>query len=106
MSSWVRAASLDELWEGEMMSVTLNGAPIMLCHVAGCVYAYSDRCPHQATPLSEGKLEDYLLRCRAHEWVFDVRTGHGVNPAGECLHRYQVKLDGESILVGVQGEGT
>jgi toluene monooxygenase system ferredoxin subunit len=106
MCSWVRVASLDDLWEGEMMSVSLNSTQIVLCHVADGVYAYADRCPHQATPLSEGKLEDHLLTCRAHEWVFDVRSGRGVNPANACLYPFLVKLDGDSIRIDLHGVHT
>jgi toluene monooxygenase system ferredoxin subunit len=106
MTGWVRATTLEELWEGEMTSVTLNDRRIVLCHVADAVYAYDDRCPHQANPLSQGKLEDSLLTCAAHEWVFDVRSGHGVNPADACLLAFPVRLDGDTVLVNLEGENT
>lgn len=40
-----------------------------------------------------------FLTCAAHEWVFDARTGRGVNPASACLRRYPVRLAGDRIYV-------
>jgi toluene monooxygenase system ferredoxin subunit len=84
-----------------MLAVTAGGVHLMLCNVGGEVFAFDDRCPHQANPLSRGTLEDHVLTCAAHEWVFDVRNGHGVNPENACLRAYPVRLDGDTILVNV-----
>ena len=99
MERWVVAGSLDNLWEGEMQTVILDGRPILLCNVEGAVVAYDNSCPHLGSPLSAGRLDAHVLTCAAHEWSFDVRTGGGINPAGACLHRYPVRLDGEHVLV-------
>ncbi|BBZ25874.1 assimilatory nitrite reductase small subunit [Mycolicibacterium madagascariense] len=99
MTDWVDAGTLDDVWEGEMCAVSLGAVDVVLCHVDGEVHAYRDRCPHLANPLSPGELRDNLLTCPAHEWVFDARTGRGVNPEGTALHRLSVRVDGERILV-------
>ncbi|HEV7419681.1 MAG TPA: Rieske 2Fe-2S domain-containing protein [Mycobacterium sp.] len=98
---WRCVATLDDVWAGEMHAVSVGDAAVLLCNVDGTLFAYADRCPHLANPLSQGTLRDDQLTCRAHEWVFDVRTGHGVNPANACLRRYSVRVDGERILVDV-----
>jgi toluene monooxygenase system ferredoxin subunit len=99
---WRYAGSLEDLWAGEMRAVNLGAADVLLCNLDGTLVAYEDRCPHLASPLSEGTLSDGgVLTCAAHEWAFDARTGRGVNPASACLHRYPVRLDGERIFVGV-----
>lgn len=103
MAGWRVAGTLDGLWEGEMEAVRLGTVDVLLCNVDGEVFAYEDRCPHLASPLSEGVLDGALLTCAAHEWAFDVRTGGGVNPASTCLRRYPVRLDGEQIFVGIGG---
>ena len=98
---WRYAGSLDDLWAGEMRAVNLGAVKILLCNLDGVLVAYEDRCPHQASPLSEGVLSgDGVLTCAAHEWEFDARTGCGINPASTCLHRYPVRLDGMKIFVG------
>lgn len=101
MAVWRYAASLDDIWAGEMRTVNLGAVAVLLCNLDGMLVAYEDRCPHLANPLSEGVLSEGVLTCAAHEWQFDARTGRGVNPASACLHRYPVCVDGERILVDI-----
>ncbi|WP_338051314.1 Rieske (2Fe-2S) protein [Pseudonocardia acidicola] len=101
MAAWLFAGTLDDVWEGEMCAVDLDGAEVLLCNLDGELFAYEDRCPHLANPLSQGDLSEGVLTCAAHEWQFDARSGHGVNPASVCLHRYPLRLDGDRIFVGV-----
>lgn len=102
MEEWQDAGTLESLWEGEMRAVSVGAVDIVLCNIDGLVYAYQDRCPHLANPLSEGELRDNLLSCVAHEWVFDARTGNGVNPEDACLRRFPVRVDGDRILVSLE----
>ena len=102
MAVWRYAGSLDDIWAGEMTAVNLGAADVLLCNLDGTLVAYEDRCPHLASPLSEGALDGDVLTCGAHEWQFDARTGRGVNPASACLRRYPVRLDGEQIFVGLR----
>ena len=97
--AWHAVSTLDELWEGEMKAATVDGNPIVLINVSGDIYAYDDRCPHSGTPLSEGFLDGAVLTCSAHEWVFDIRRGKGINPAATCLRRVPVMVEGEIISV-------
>ena len=99
MADWRYAGTLDDIWEGEMEAVHLGTVDVLLCNVDGEVFAYEDRCPHLANPLSKGALDAHVLTCAAHEWTFDVSTGNGVNPAAACLRRFPVRLDGDTILV-------
>ncbi|MEA3217424.1 MAG: toluene monooxygenase system ferredoxin subunit [Acidimicrobiia bacterium] len=96
---WVLAGTLDELWEGEMRRATVGGTNLLLCNIEGEVFAYEDRCPHLARPLSEGRLDGPTLICAAHEWTFELRTGRGVNPANSCLRHFAVQVDDEAIMV-------
>jgi toluene monooxygenase system ferredoxin subunit len=96
---WLEAGTLDDVWEGEMYAVNLAAVDVLLCNIDGHVYAYQDRCPHLANPLSEGELRENIVTCAAHEWAFDARTGKGVNPEDACLRRFAVRVDGDRILV-------
>lgn len=93
------AGDLDDLWEGEMLALTLGTVDLVMCIVEGQVFAYADRCPHLASPLSEGRFDGRLITCAAHEWVFDARGGGGVNPAQACLRRYPAWVVGNEIYV-------
>ncbi|MDB5067836.1 MAG: tmoC [Chloroflexi bacterium] len=101
--AWVPVTTLDELWEGEMTRVVVDGVPVLLVNLDGEVLAYDDRCPHAGNSLVMGRLEDGTLTCAAHEWVFDPRTGRGINPTATCLESVDVCVDGEVVLVDVGG---
>ena len=98
---WRYAGTLDDLWEGELRGVNLGGVDVVLCNVDGELFAYQDRCPHLANPLSQGVLNHDTLRCAAHEWEFDARTGQGVNPQDACLKPFPVRLDNDRIFVAL-----
>ncbi|MBV6755015.1 Rieske (2Fe-2S) protein [Rhodococcus opacus] len=99
---WHKVLHLDDLWEGEMESVEVDGKPVLLINHDGDVLAYQNRCPHQEWPLNDGDLEDKKLTCAQHLWEFDVTTGKGINPSTCSLVTYQCKVDDNGdILVCV-----
>lgn len=95
---WAEAMPLDELWEGDMAGVTVDGKPVLLVNVDGQVHAYANRCPHQAWKLDEGDLDGSRLICARHMWEFDVRTGNGINPHDAHLKSYPCEVDSEGII--------
>jgi toluene monooxygenase system ferredoxin subunit len=100
--SFQRAIGGDELWEGEMMSVELAGHRVLLVRSGGAVFAYEDRCAHQAQRLSEGRLDDGVLTCPAHRWTFAVTSGSGINPRCAHLTRYAVSERSGDVLVDLE----
>ncbi|MDF3308396.1 Rieske (2Fe-2S) protein [Rhodococcus sp. T2V] len=99
---WHKVLHLDDLWEGEMESVEVDGKPVLLINHDGDVLAYQNRCPHQEWPLNDGDLEDKKLTCAQHLWEFDVTTGKGINPSTCSLVTYRCKVDDNGdILVCV-----
>jgi toluene monooxygenase system ferredoxin subunit len=102
--TFVKAASRDDLWDGEMRAVTVAGARVLLVNVGGEVSAFADRCAHQGVALSEGRLEAGTIVCSAHGWTYDARSGCGLNPSSACLARFAVRTEGDAIFVDV-GDG-
>jgi toluene monooxygenase system ferredoxin subunit len=102
--SFEKACALDDLWEGDMLEVEINGHVVLLVWPEGGeVRAYQGICPHQDIPLSEGKFDGRVVTCRAHLWTFDANTGEGLNP-GDCrLAQYPVKTKGDELYVDVDG---
>ncbi len=85
-----------------MTDVQVGGELILLVHLAGRdIRAYQGHCPHQRTALADGKFDGHILTCAAHLWQFDLSTGEGVNPKACQLYRYQVKVEGATICVGI-----
>lgn len=102
--AYQKACALDDVWEGEMLEVDVGEHVVLLVGVeGGGVRAFQGRCPHQDIPLAEGRFDGHVLMCRAHQWTFDVRTGQGINPGNCRLAEYPVKVDGEDVMIDVEG---
>jgi toluene monooxygenase system ferredoxin subunit len=99
-----RVCTLDELWEGEMAAFEVNGHDVLLLWpLGGEIKAYQGICPHQETPLADGKFDGRTLTCGAHLWQFDACTGKGVNPANVCLAEYPITVEGEEVFIETAG---
>ena len=96
-----RIATLDELWDGEMMALETEGRLVLLVNTNGGIHAYADSCPHLGTRLSQGSLQRNVLTCSTHGWEFDVSTGQGINPKSACLESFAVKVENGDILIDV-----
>ena len=99
---WVDACRADELWDGEMESVSVGGKDVLLVKHGGEFVAFQGNCPHQSIPLVEGVLEDGVLSCRAHLWQFDVTTGRGINPGNCKLRRYPIRIVDQVVQIGTK----
>ncbi|GAA3596122.1 Rieske (2Fe-2S) protein [Nonomuraea rosea] len=103
---WLRAATLDELWEGDIAEVDVGGDRVLLAHLpGGRLRAYQGLCPHSEFPLASGDLDGEVLTCAAHGWEFDLTTGRGRNPDTCHLYAFPVRLEGEHIAVAVPDDG-
>lgn len=98
MGTWHATISIDDLWEGDMAAVDVNGQPVLLVNVDGAVRAYSDRCPHQASSLADGDLDGQTLTCATHLWEFNALTGKGINPDDACLTGYACQVDDDGTI--------
>lgn len=65
------------------------------------IYAISNICPHQASPLlSEGYIdkEDCTVACPLHGWTYRIDTGEAVMGTGRVT-TYEVKIIDDEIWV-------
>lgn len=103
-TQWFIVADASDLWEGEILEVEARGQLILLAHLlGGDLRAYQGLCPHQEIPMAAGVFdpETSRLTCAGHAWVFDLRTGEGVNPLGCQLFSYPVRQVRNTIQVGI-----
>lgn len=98
---FVKVAQTDEIGVGEMKRVEIGDEEILLTNVQGTYHAVSDICTHSYVTLSDGDLEGEEVECYLHGSRFNVTTGEALlPPADEPLMVYQVRLEGNDILVG------
>jgi 3-phenylpropionate/trans-cinnamate dioxygenase ferredoxin subunit len=102
-SGFEPVASLGELAEGTVLQrVRSSGDAICLVRHNGEISALSDICTHQHFSMSQGDLlEDGTLQCAWHGARYNCRTGEVKQvPATSPLPVFQVRLEGDKILVG------
>jgi toluene monooxygenase system ferredoxin subunit len=49
--------------------------------------------------LAEGSFDGTTIICPTHSWMFDAKTGKGINPSSCHIAPYAVKVEGDDILV-------
>ena len=105
MSEFVEVAKLNDLDEGELLGLEVDGELICLAKVNGHIYACTDNCTHISGPLSEGELNGDILTCPWHGAQFNIRTGKVLRgPARQDILTYPVRVEGESILISLPEE--
>jgi len=106
---FVKVAEASEIPLGHMKMVKVEGKEILIANFDGNYYAIGDKCTHEGADLSKGKFEKNEVVCPWHKARFDVTNGK-VTFQPKVLFRqlhledepsYEVKLDGNSILVKV-----
>ncbi|MFD7075149.1 Rieske 2Fe-2S domain-containing protein [Nocardioides sp. NPDC059952] len=95
---WIEVSHLDDLWEGEMLSVEVDGTSVLLVNIDGEVFAYKNRCPHQEWALDDGDLDGNKLTCAQHLWEFDVCSAKGINPSTSTLLAYFAKVEDDGTI--------
>jgi len=66
------------------------------------LFALEDRCPHREGPLSQGIVHDGCVTCPLHNWVISLEDGEAQGADRGRTVTFPVKLDGETILLGLE----
>ena len=98
----VHLANTSDLRDGEMKEFSTGEMRVLLARVDGRFHAVSAVCTHYGGPLAEGVLCGTRVMCPWHHAVFNVVNGDMVEPpALDALTCYDVRVEGERVLVGV-----
>jgi nitrite reductase/ring-hydroxylating ferredoxin subunit len=102
---WVRVAAKADVAEGKVVGVKAGGKEVAIYHLPGGEFRATDNvCTHEYALLSEGWLENGCIECPLHAAQFDVRTGKAMSaPADENLRVFEIKVEGDDLLVKVPG---
>lgn len=98
----VRVGSLSDFPENRTTAVKADGKSICIARWVGGVYAFDESCTHAHATLSDAEIEDGEISCPLHGAKFSVTTGQALTlPAVEPVKMYQVKVEGENVLVEI-----
>jgi len=105
-TAYARVVAANELRDGELIPVEIDGTPVVLVRHRGEFFAVQNNCTHRDFPLSEAGFDarDGLLICAWHNGCFDVRTGEAVvPPPTEPVETFPVRLVDGWVEVGLTG---
>lgn len=107
---FARILRADELRDGELLPVEIDGTPVVLVRHGGEFFATQNNCTHRDFPLSEAGFDprDGYLICAWHGGCFDVRTGAAVVlPPTEAVETYPVRVSDDGwVEIGLTGSLT
>jgi 3-phenylpropionate/trans-cinnamate dioxygenase ferredoxin component len=99
-----RVCSVKDLEPGEARRFELGGVAVAVVRIEDDWYAVGDRCTHQDISLSEGEVhsDTIEIECWKHGSCFSLETGEPSSlPATKPTPVYEVRIDGDDVLVGV-----
>lgn len=76
MSHYIEVMGVDELADGEMREVEVDGHQILVAKVGVEIHITDARCPHLHAHMAKGTLDGTVLTCPLHGSQFDIRDGH------------------------------
>ena len=103
MAEFKKVAETVSLAPGEKMLVEYDDDEVGLFNIDGQFFAISDVCTHDDGPLVEGKLDGHCIICPRHGARFNVKTGEQTMPAMSPVPTYQVRVEGNDILIAPFG---
>jgi sulfoxide reductase heme-binding subunit YedZ len=105
---WQYVCRTDEIENNRAKMVNVNKERIAIFKYDGKLSAVHNVCKHQNGPLGEGKIVDGCITCPWHGYQYHPHNGSSPAPFTEKIATYQLKLDGNKILVLTQAlpEGT
>lgn len=101
MANVIKIGTTSDVSSGNMKTFVISGKHIALANVDGKYFAIDDICTHSRCSLgNDGMLDGTVVTCGCHGAQFDVTSGKVLAlPAPSDVKSYQVKVEGDSILV-------
>ena len=101
-TNWINAAAKDDVPEGDVIGLAVEGRDIALYEVEGEIFATDNLCTHGHARLCDGFLDGHEIECPLHQGKFDVRSGQALcAPLTEDLRTYPVKIEGGRVFVAL-----
>ncbi|MEE8389123.1 MAG: non-heme iron oxygenase ferredoxin subunit [Acidiferrobacterales bacterium] len=97
---FIKLADINDLEEGNMRCITVDGRGILLANIDGKFYATDEMCTHEDARLCTGSLKNEYVKCPLHGSRFNLKTGKVIDdPADEDLRTYPLQIEANQILI-------
>jgi 3-phenylpropionate/trans-cinnamate dioxygenase ferredoxin subunit len=103
MTTWQTVGSAADIPPERVAVYRVGDHDVAVCNVDGQFYAIDDLCTHDGGALDQGELEGEEIECPRHGARFNVTTGEATQlPAFEPVETHEVRLEGDTVQVGVE----
>ena len=100
MSNWIKIGTLNDIPKLGARIVKSEQGDIAVFRTSNDeIFALKDECPHKKGQLSQGIVHGKKVTCPLHNWKIKLDTGEAVAPDDGCTPKYQIKLEGETVLI-------
>lgn len=105
MSEFVPVAKVGAIANGKGEAFAVNGRMVAVFNLNGTYQAIDDFCPHMGASLAGGHVDEHgMVACPWHAWRFKICDGTWCDNPRIKIDAFEVKVDGEDILVRVPGK--
>jgi Fe-S cluster biogenesis protein NfuA/nitrite reductase/ring-hydroxylating ferredoxin subunit len=97
--NWISAGTLNDLPEGVIRPVELDGEAVLLYRQGSIVTCFQDSCAHLGLPLGWGEVADGVITCPHHGFRYDLVTGECLTAPEVQLQQHAVRVVGRNVEV-------
>ena len=102
MSGFVKVGLKKDFPENRTTAVKAGDLNLCIARWEAGFYAFDEFCTHAAATLADSNIEEGNISCPLHGAKFSVTTGAALTlPAVEPVKMYDVKVEGEDVLVNL-----
>lgn len=89
---WVRAAKIDEIPEGDIKCMDLDGHSLLFSRIDQRVTCFENACSHLGMPMDTGSVANGIITCPHHQFEYSLESG-------ECLTAPEVQLQTHAVRI-------
>ncbi|MCZ6636374.1 MAG: Rieske (2Fe-2S) protein [bacterium] len=104
-TDFVPCAHVDDIPEGSIIAVNVEGHSIALANTEGTIRAVDNRCPHMGYPLNQGTIHNGIIICHWHHARFDLASGCTFDAFADDVRPYPVEIHDGQVYVNVHSNG-
>ena len=98
-TSWVKAATLEQITENCILPIRVNNHDLILYKQNDDITCYSNSCSHLGFSLDKGTVFKGIITCAAHKFAYNLKTGECLTYPDISLQSYQVKTKNNNIYI-------
>src|SRR5580704_10977528 len=93
--------TLADFPEGKGRAFQAGARTVAVFRSNGKIYALANRCIHKGASMCDANFAEggTVVRCPWHNWSFDIETGENCQDRSEKIRTYQVKMDGDRVIL-------